>query len=85
VEQVALNRHVSPQQAAPLLMTGKVPIVNTVSKPQHAMTTICRSIASKEREETKSTDLQSHPGHKASVFSGAALASENLRKFAVLY
>src|SRR5215475_8835857 len=28
VEQVALNRHVSPQLAAPTLMTGRRPVVN---------------------------------------------------------
>jgi hypothetical protein len=48
VEQVALNRHVSPQQAASVLMTGKVPIVNTVSKAQHSVTTIFRFVASKK-------------------------------------
>src|SRR5579859_723775 len=31
VEQVALNRHVSPQQAAPLLMTSAQSIVNSIS------------------------------------------------------
>ena len=30
-------------------------------------------------------NLQSHPGHMASVFSGAALALDNFSKFAVLY
>jgi hypothetical protein len=85
VEQVALNRHVSPQQAAALLMTGKVPIVNTVSKAQHSMTTICRLLASNGERKIKSANLQSDPGHKASVFSGALFALENLCKYAVLY
>jgi hypothetical protein len=39
VEQVALNRHVSPQQAALLLMSGKEWIVNSVSKGEHELTT----------------------------------------------
>jgi hypothetical protein len=46
VEQVALNRHVSPQQAAPLLMTPKAPIVNTVSKGPLQLTTISGVAAS---------------------------------------
>jgi len=33
----------------------------------------------------KSQNLQSHPGHQASVFSVAVLARDNLRQFAVLY
>src|SRR5437879_7873490 len=47
VEQVALNRHVSPQQAASILMAGKRWIVNSVSKAQDGVTTIWRVVASK--------------------------------------
>jgi len=39
VEQVALNRHVSPQQAATPLMTGQQSVVNSISELQQLVTT----------------------------------------------
>jgi hypothetical protein len=61
VEQVALNRHVSPQQAASLLMTGKAPVVNTVSKAQHSMTTICQVVASKKERKLSQQTSKATP------------------------
>jgi len=51
VEQVALNRHVSPQQAASILMPGKRWIVNSVSKVHDDLTTNGRVTASKREKE----------------------------------
>jgi hypothetical protein len=39
VEQVALNRHVSPQQAATPLMTGWQSVVNSISEWHGSLTT----------------------------------------------
>jgi len=61
VEQVALNRHVSPQQAALILMTGKVPIVNTVSKAQHSVTTIFQFVASKRERKLSQRTSKATP------------------------
>jgi len=68
VEQVALNRHVSPQQAAVILMAGKRWIVNSVSEAQDGLTTIWRVVASKWQRELRFQASNATPAERPVCF-----------------